>query len=142
HRDSFSSFFPWVFSYFFSDYNEKKFDDAQKTSPWIIVQAYFIGKRGEDYIATENNFFSIMSYRAGDLKCVDPGPMRRACGYEEYFMVVLNDGEYPRFTDYTEHIMFGAVCRPEQKEIEIFTENQTIEMFHALLQKSKELQNR
>ena len=59
--------------------------------------------------------------------------------FDEYFAVVIDWSESPRFTDYINHIQYGVLSRPGKKEIEVYDADQTIEIFHELMQKSNKI---
>lgn len=59
--------------------------------------------------------------------------------FDEIFVVVIDWAESPRFTDYTNHIQYGVCSRPKKKELEVYSINQTIEIFHELMQKSNKI---
>lgn len=114
HRDNFLNVFP----------------DAYRH-----MNAYVVGKKGDKYIAKhayagKNTCFGEL------LGNITFGFCRE---FDECFSVAIDWMESPRFTDYTKRIMYGVYTRPEKDEIEIYDNNQSIEIFHELMQKSNQI---
>lgn len=55
---------------------------------------------------------------------------------DDWFSIAVDWEASPRFTDYTRKIAYGVWYRPAKKEVEIFNADQTVEIFHELMQKS------
>ena len=78
-----------------------------------------------------------LGMRSSHLKDIDLPLFRFPFYYfDEYFAVPLDwCSRFPRFTNYTNIIQYGVRTIPAKKEIEIFNPDQTIEIFHELMQK-------
>lgn len=114
HRDNFLNGFPSEYSH---------------------MNAYTIGKKGDKYVAmhryaVKNPCFGELFYDIAFAHSED---------FDECFSIAIDWCESPRFTDYTNHIMYGVCTRPGKNEVEIYSENQTIEIFHELMQKSNKI---
>lgn len=114
HRDSFLNDFPVEYRH---------------------MNAYVIGRRGSKYIAMHK--YAVKNPCFGEL--LDSITFGMSEGFDEVFSIAIDWNESPRFTDYTEHIMYGVSYRPVKNEMEIYTDNQTIEIFHELMQKANKI---
>ncbi len=111
------------------------------------MNGYAVGRRGDDYTAAHCYLCKIPDFKelfetatlsmGAKLQHLEPEGTGKE--FDEWFTVVLDWAESPRFTDYTRHIMYGALTRPAKREIEIFNPNQTVELFHEWMQKSSRI---
>lgn len=116
HRDNFLNTLP-------SDYKHMK--------------AYTICRKGDKYVAMHKYAVKLPCF--GEmLDCIT---FDFCSGFDECFSIAIDWAESPRFTEYTKHIWYGVAYRPAKKEIEIYNTNQTIEIFHELIQKSNKVIN-
>lgn len=114
HRDNFLDVFPMAYRH---------------------MNAYTIGRKGDKYVAMHR--YAVKNPCFGELfgeiafgYCKD---------FDECFSIAIDWCESPRFTDYTNHIMYGVATRATKNEVEIYNQNQTIEIFHELMQKSNKI---
>ena len=114
HRDNFLDGFPSEYSH---------------------MNAYTIGKKGDKYVAMHR--YAVKNPCFGEL--FDDIAFAYSKDFDECFSIAIDWCESPRFTDYTNHIMYGLCTRPGKKEVEIYSENQTIEIFHELMQTSNKI---
>lgn len=99
------------------------------------MNAYMVGRKGDKYIA--RHAYAVKNPCFGELlEVVSFGLCEE---FDECFAIAIDWMESPRFTDYTKHIMYGLCTRPKKKQIEIYDDNQTIEIFHELMQRSNKI---
>lgn len=96
------------------------------------MNAYVVGRKGDKYIA--RHAYAVKNPCFGELQEVVSFGFCEE--FDECFAIAIDWMESPRFTDYTKHIMYGVCTRPNKKQIEIYDDNQTIEIFHELMQRS------
>lgn len=96
---------------------------------------YIVGVKNDKYIAKHEYFVKNPCF--GELI----GSIMNHCqdDYDEFLGIALDWWESPRFTDYTNRIMYGFSYRKKEKEIEIYNEHQTIEKFHEYMQKANKI---
>ena len=99
------------------------------------MNAYTIGKKGDKYVAMHR--YAVKNPCFGELFA--DIAFKYSKEFDECFSIAIDWWESPRFTDYTNHIMYGVCYRPAKKEVEIYNQNQTIEIFHELMQKSNKI---
>ena len=99
------------------------------------MNAYAVARVGDKYIAKHK--YVVKNPCFGELLEQTAFPYDEE--FDECFSIVIDWCESPRFTDYTEHIMYGMRVWSAGDKIEIFNPHQTIEIFHELMQKSNKV---
>ena len=99
------------------------------------MNAYVVGRKGNRYVALHE--YTVKNPCFGEL--FDSVAFGFRDGFDEIFAIAIDWMESPRFTDYTNHIMYGVCTRPALNEVEIYNTNQTIEIFHEWMQKSNKI---
>lgn len=98
------------------------------------MNAYTIYKKEEQY--TAHHRYVVKNPCFGEMFVETCGLDRFQKG--EILSIAIDWVESPRFTDYTRHIMYGVIYRPEQNEIEIYDTDQAVTLFHDWMQKCTE----
>ena len=99
------------------------------------MNAYVICRKGEKYVA--KHAYVVKNPCFGELfielafSFIDD--------FDECFAVAIDWAGSPRFTDYTQHIMYGLNYKNGEKIIEVYNEQQTIEKFHEYMQKANKI---
>jgi predicted AlkP superfamily pyrophosphatase or phosphodiesterase len=114
HRDSFLNIFPM-------DYRH--------------MNGYVVARKGDKYIAKHVYLVKIPSFdellSVAMLQCKNE--------YDECLVVTIDWYESPRFTQYTNNIMYGLSYNRSENLVEIYSKHQTIEKFHAFMQKANKI---
>ena len=126
-----------------------EFRDPLRTD-YRHMMAYVVGKKGDKYVAYHayvvknpcfGELFGDATVHLGAEGCIgkEGKYIRADAVFDEWFSMPIDWYENPRFVDYTRHIMYGAYVRPEKREIEIFSPDQSVEIFHEMMQKSNKI---
>lgn len=99
------------------------------------MNAYTVGRKGNKYVAMHR--YVVKNPCFGEL--FEQTAFSCNKEFDECFSVVIDWCESPRFTDYTEHIMYGLRVWNAGDKIEIYNQYQTVEIFHELMQKSNKI---
>lgn len=59
--------------------------------------------------------------------------------YDEYFVLVLNDEERCKVSEYPEKTLYGVLCNSEEKLVTIYSKRQAVEKFHEMMAAVKEM---
>lgn len=99
------------------------------------MNGYMVARKGDKYIAKHVYLVKIPCF--GELMEYVMHYCKRE--YDECLVIALDWCESPRFTDYTNHIMYGLSYNRDEEIVEIFNEHQTIEIFHEFMQKANKI---
>lgn len=58
--------------------------------------------------------------------------------YDEFFALVLDCEERCRIREYPEQTAFGVLCKPAEKNVEIYDKRKAVHRFHERYGKTKE----
>ena len=97
---------------------------------------YMVARKGDTYIAQHMYLVKIPCF--GEL--LESLLYHCKEDYDEFFGIVIDWWDLNvRFTDYTNHIMYGLNYNRKEKIVEIYNEHQTIEKFHEYMQKANKI---
>lgn len=99
------------------------------------MNGYVVARKGDKYIAKHVYLVKIPSFdellSVAMLQCKNE--------YDECLVVTIDWYESPRFTQYTNNIMYGLSYNRSENLVEIYSKHQTIEKFHAFMQKANKI---